>query len=45
MHQMNGSKNVFVENFVSDIQDKYNDIKKLEEVKKHFFPLKNSCCF
>ena len=30
---MNGSTNVFVENFVSDIQDKYNDIRKLEEVR------------
>ena len=29
---MNGSKNVFIENFVSDIQDKYADIKILEEV-------------
>jgi len=33
LQKMNGSTNVFLENFVSDIQDKYSDIKKLEQVQ------------
>lgn len=37
--RFNGSTNCIIENFVSDIQDKYSDIKKLEEVLEAIFSL------